>query len=42
MKFFKYFALLTLAVVPLLLAEKKKEAPVDQDDNIFDHELTTD
>ena len=42
MKFFKYFALLTLAVVPLLMAEKKKETAVEHEDNIFDHELTTD
>ncbi len=46
MKLFKFFALLALASVPLLLIEKKKQkaaaVAVESDDDIFERELTTD
>jgi hypothetical protein len=44
MKFLKYFALLALASVPLLIVERRKQAsaPSVSDDDIFERELRVD
>ena len=44
MKLLKYFALLALATVPLLLIEKKRQQALstDADDDIFERDLQSD